>query len=176
MPREIEKNLEKSVMLIFPSCEPGILNINLGQYCYTNLLCEMCIIWWGFLQLLYVCSFLTVQKFYQYSIPVPLLLNMDLSTCCIVHVIWVVNTWMMFGIKGAVKVSWTKHHKKYKECHCGYLSGHGIGPLSRPFNRVLFIVTRFSCHCCRHKACKHVVTWEKFACVLYTLTHLCLYF
>ena len=175
MPGGIEKNLEKSVMLIFPSCEPGILNTNLGQYCHTNLFCEMCIIWWGFLQVLYMCSFLTWQKFHRYSIPVPLLLNMDLSTCCIVCVIWVINTWM-FGIKGAVKVSWIKHYKKYKECQCGYLSGHGIGPLSSPFNRVLFIVKRLSCHCGKHKACKHIGTSEKFACVLHTLTHLCLLF
>jgi len=79
---------------------------------------------------------------------------------------------MMFGFKGAVKVSWTKHHKKYKECQ--WLSGHGTGPLSSPFNRVLFIVTRLSSHCGKHKACKHIGTSETFTCVLHTLTHLCL--
>lgn len=160
-------------MLIFPSCELSILNTSVGQYHYTNLLCEMCIIWWGFLQVLCVCSFLTWQKFHQYSIPVPLLLNMDLSTCCIVCMIWGINTWMIFGIKGADKVSWTKHHKKNRESQCGYRSGHGIGPLSSPFNRVLFIVTRLSCHYGKHKACNHVGTSEKFACVLHTVAHLC---
>jgi hypothetical protein len=99
---------------------------------------------------------------------------MGLSTCCTVCVIWVINTWMVFDIKSTVKMSWTKHNEKYKERQCDYLSSSGIGPLSSPFNRVLFIVTRLSCHCGKHKACKHIGTSEKFACVLHTSTHLCL--